>query len=1715
MSQVFLSGILFQPAAGTRQSSRITSDFAQTHLALSLGAVVSAGLLLLQVLLLKWRGRQPEPDHSAYQHNRKAISIWKAVRVLICVALTALTVVSGLSGTHGECSSTNCLFADSIYNTILAIISLTLAPEIRVAANFHLVLLLLIAFGVQAWDYLFPFALSNQDPAKSYGWLTWLHVGLLGFVAVVVPLCIPRLYIPLDPKNPMTPNPEQTAPLLSLITYTYLDPIIFASYRAPKLEYDELPPLADFEHAAVLRQRGLDALDPMKGDRNRKRHIFWGLMQVFWREYSEMALFATIKAIMELSGPVGIRFLLKYIENPSEPEYFRPWLAFLSSTSSQLLTHKQGSPVESYDWLTWLHLGLLGFVAIVVPLCIPRSYVPLDPKDSSVPNPEQTSPLISLITYTYLDPIIFASYRAPKLEYDKLPPLSGDERAAVLRQRGLNALDPMSGEQNKKRHVFWGLMQIFWREYLMMTALAIIKAILELSGPVGIRFLLKYIETPSEPQYFRPWVWVLWLFLGPVLGSLSMQRYLFLAARSLVRAEAIITQIIFEHSLRIRLISSVANKTSEISDVTSECTVIEEGESDNSHMASTSESPTVVASNSSAGIKGKEQDNEDSNLIGKINNLMSTDLGNIVEGRDFVFLITYAPIQIVCSALLLYWILGWSAVVGMVCMAISFPLPGKVAQLVNGIQGEKMKKTDARVQNITEVMNVIRMIKLFGWETKIRAQVDEKRETELHWYRKKRILVLINLVTNYMLPTIVMIITFACHTLVFKQSLDASMVFSSIGVFELLRNQLHFVFAEIATQVQAKVSLDRTELLDSYAGKSCIPSIEPTAPSPSAIGFRSATFAWAQQSDSTLIPLKRNFRLIIDREVLFHRGKVNMIIGPTGCGKTCLLMALLGEMHFTPSTPNSWFGLPREGGVAYAAQEAWVLNETIQDNILFGSDYDEDRYNKVLTQCALDKDLVLFDTGDQTEVGEKGLTLRQVKYAPGGQKARVSLARAIYSRADIIILDDVLSSLDVHTSRWIVDNCFRGDLLVGRTVLIVTHNVAMVSEVADFVVSLANGRVVSQGCVSEVLRTSAEFRAEVEEEKQIEEIAAQVTDEIDLVAVVPENENKKGDGRLILEEEVAVGHVGWPALKLFLFSFGGFWFWLVCLAGFMLADAVLTLQSYWIGIWARAYNDHPGHPEQVNATFYLVVYIAISLGGVCMYGGAYVVHVLGSVRAARRIHGRLVASILGAPLRWLDSTPIGRVIARFTQDIRSVDETLPLQLESFVNISFSMLSSFLVVIIFSPQFITPGVIILAGGFGMGHIYIRSQLSIKREMSNARSPLFSHFGVALAGITSIRAYGAEDQFKNEVMKRVDKYTRASRTFYNLNRWISFRMDALGGLFASGLAAYLVYVGSSPEASNTGFSLNRAVLLSSGIIWWVRVLNDLEVQGNSLERIQAYVEIEQEVVPVPEKIPPARWPTSGNIVVENLTARYSSDGPAVLHGLSFEIKNGERIGIVGRTGSGKSSLTLTLLRMIPIEGNIYYDGIPTHAINLDALRTNITMIPQQPELMSGTVRQNLDPFDEHDDAFLHAALHSAGLDSIQPEDTQDRIVLDSGVSAGGSNFSLGQRQILALARAIVRRSKVLILDEATAAIDHNSDAAIQASIRTELRDMTLIIVAHRLQTICDADKIMVLEAGRIVEFDSPIALLQKENGAFKSLVNESGDRDRLYAIIKRQK
>ncbi|CAE6498063.1 unnamed protein product, partial [Rhizoctonia solani] len=1314
-------------------------------------------------------------------------------------------------------------------------------------------------------------------------------------------------------------------------------------------------------------------------------------------------------------------------------------------------------PFATYDlhpadsaggWLTWSRIGVLAFASVVVPLCMPRLYIPIDPKNpSDALNPEQTASLISLMLFNFVDPLVWAAYRAPKLEFEQLPPLADYDRASYLKQRSFDHLDPL--KLTKRRYFFWGLVAVFQREYIIMGVMLTIKALMEFAGPVGIKYILQYLEDPSDPGFLRPWFWILWLFLGPVLGSIAMQWYIFVKMGSVVRAEGMITQLLFEHSLRIRMVAQVAggsgSKTPKAATPAIDAASVVESqetpvnasrqpaggnEEDSESIGQTAEasnSQTLVASTSS--VKGKDgdtsmgEDDNSSNLVGKINNLMSTDLENIVEGADILFILVFSPVQIIFSIFFLYRILGWSSVVGMLFLVLSFPIPGKLAQLVNDVQTERMKKTDERIQAISESLSIIRMIKLFGWEKKVIAQVEEKRKVELHYYKKKQWIGQVSANANYIFPLIVMAITFASHTLWFKQTLSASIVFSSIGVLDVLRSQLRILSWQIPTSVQAKVSIDRideflhkTELLDEYTEKQVPEILEPNPPATDAIGFRNATFAWTRQAPGTPTPSRRNFRLHIDEELLFRRGKINMVVGPTGCGKTSLLMALLGEMHFVPSSPDSWFSLPREGGIAYAAQEAWVQNETIRENILLGTEYDEERYKQVISQCALERDLTLFEAGDQTEVGEKGMTLS------GGQKARVSLARAIYSKANIIILDDVLSALDVHTSRWIVDNCFRGNLVAGRTMIIVTHNVAMVSEVADFVVSLgSDGRITSQGNIDEAFRLNPKLKAEAEKDQELERKGDQVVDDSNPADKKDDANTQKSDGKLMVAEEVAEGHVGWPALKLFFLALGGFWFWVVYLLGFILADVATLAEMYWLGIWARAYEADPEHPERVDVPFYLGVYGALCIVGIGLYTTAFVVHVLGSIRAARRIHDRLIKAVLGAPLRWLDSTPIGRVIARFTQDIRCIDGSLPNEFQNLIDITIMLLSRFISVIVFSPIFTIPGAAVFVIGLWIGQIYITAQLSVKREMSNARSPLFSHFGAALQGITSIRAYGVQNLFKHEALKRVDKYTRSGRTFYNLNRWICIRMDVLGGLFAAGLAAYMVYYQSSVDASDTGFSLNMAVAFSGGIIWWVRILNEFEVQGNSLERIQDYIKIEQEPEAVPEKVPPAYWPASGNIRVENLTARYSKDGPAVLHNLSFEIKSGERVGVVGRTG-----------RMIPIEGNVYYDGIPTHAVNLDVLRSNITIIPQQPELMSGTVRQNLDPFDEYDDAVLNAALRSAGLDTVQSEDDEGYIGLDSGVSAGGGNFSLGQRQILALARAIVRRSKVLILDEATAAI-----------------------------------------------------------------------------------
>ncbi|KAF8885698.1 multidrug resistance-associated ABC transporter [Gymnopilus junonius] len=1402
-----------------------------------------------------------------------------------------------------------------------------------------------------------------------------------------------------------------------------------------------------------------------------------------------------------------------------------------------LATYTKTSVDISDGYLLWTKLSVLTFTAVIVPLFIPRQYIPVDPKNPmEVLNMEQTASLFSLMTYSFLDPVISEAYRVPHLPYDRLPPLADYDYSKNLTDRAFPHLDEFHGA--KRRHLFFGLMRVFFWEYLGMVTTIALHAAFQFASPLAINRILTSLESNGRDDYIRPWFWVVCLFFGPFLVSAFFQAYIYFGTLALARTQAILTQLVFEHAFRIRFKAEATSSTS--------ATTARAGSPDNRSIADSStqegEAQSVQTETTGTSLKGKgkadpsqavaalpEADSQKKdNLIGKMNTLVAVDLDNIIGAKDFLMVVVQVPLELILAMIFLYEVLGWSAIVGFASIVLMAPVPGLLAKRIQTIQGKKLEKTDARVESVMETIGVLRMIKLFGWEKKMSDTLKEKREDELSWVWKDKMTNLTNDVINFFIPTITMIVTYATYTLIMKQSLNASKVFSSMAVFDIIRGLMHRTSWMVVTSLKGKVSLERigqfltqTELLDDFVRKT-EPGVSTIVHDDHVIGFNDAVFSWSNDvEDGTETPNARAFHLRIEGNLAFKKGCVNLIVGPTGSGKTSILMALLGEMHFVPTSVHSWYNLPRTGGIAYAAQESWVQNETIRDNILFGSPYDEERYQTVIYQCALRRDIELFEAGDMTEVGEKGLTLRQVvdvstyagyslKFkASGGQKARVTLARAVYSSAEIILLDDVLAALDVHTSKWIVENCLKGDLLRGRTVILVTHNVALTSPIADNIISV---RI--DGYVHEV---GTDISAALEDPllaQQVEQEIDQAQVEEEVVDIVKKEDTSKVDGKLILSEEIVEGRVTWRSVMLFLKGLGGdrpYFFMFTWMLGITLMHSGSMLAVWFLGYWGSQYEIH--NPEDVKVPYYLSLYCSILAAAIATYAVVNTAYIYGTMRASRTINAQLIDSVLSSTLRWLDETPAARIITRCTQDIATVDGGLPMDFGATVELFLCMIVRLTGPVIFTPIFLLPGLVIALLGIYLGNLYLRAQMSVKREMSNARSPVLSHFGGAIAGMVSIRAYGAQKSFKKESLRRIDHYLRIARTSYNLNRWIGIRMDLLGALFTTALASYLL-IRKTLNAANIGFSLNMSLEFCAMILYVVRCYNDFEVQSNSLERIQSYLDIEHEPKSTSAGKPPAAWPKSGELKVESLSARYSETGPKVLHDLSFEIKSGERIGIVGRTGSGKSTLTLSLLRCIFTEGSVYYDNLPTNKINLEDLRSSVTIIPQMPELLSGTLRRNLDPFDQHDDAALNSALRAAGLFTLQAEMDEARLTLDSGIASSGNNLSVGQRQIIALARAIVRNCKLLILDEGTF-LHHKTDSIIQSSLRNELgSDVTILIVAHRLQTIMDADKIMVLDDGKIAEYDTPQALLQKKGGYFSSLVDESGDKKALYAMSERK-
>ncbi|KAJ2368208.1 hypothetical protein H4S01_001716, partial [Coemansia sp. RSA 2610] len=896
-----------------------------------------------------------------------------------------------------------------------------------------------------------------------------------------------------------------------------------------------------------------------------------------------------------------------------------------------------------------------------------------------------------------------------------------------------------------------------------------------------------------------------------------------------------------------------------------------------------------------------------------------------------------------------------------------------------------------------------------------------------------------------------------------------------------------------------------------------------------------------------------------DITLRFPVGGLSVIVGPTGAGKSSLLAALIGEMSLTQGRiilptadprvldaqlQNSKYRevieLASQGPVmtdiAYVSQEAWLRNATIRENILFGEPYDAERYEEVLRVCALKPDLRILRAGDSTEIGERGITLS------GGQKQRVALARAVYSQRRILLIDDCLSAVDAHTAKHILNECLVGrtQLMRGRTRVLVTHHVSACLPHADFVAALRSGRVALSGSPKE-LQMMGHFSTEIlsldrgsgSNEDEEDRGGDESVNANDMTSEDTYNERRSqgadaDEGLLVEDEEREQGYVR-PAVWFgYMRMCGGWPFWTVVFAFVFINRAAGIMQDYWVRLWMSASSDNASSHA---VTYWLGMYILLGMLGTALRLVSMINETVGAQRAARKYHEHLFTRLINAVPRFFDCTPIGRVISRFSRDMRTIDDSILGSITVLIVQITQVGSVFAIISMVTPPFVVIALAMTVAYALLAVYYLNATRELKRLDSISMSPLLSLFSELITGVESIRAFGAQNQYTMEAMNRVDVHNRPFYMLWAANRWLCARIEFSGCIVSFSTTVLIISSLDKVDAGLAGFVLMYAISFSDYMLWFIRNYSECEISMNSVERINQYLVLDQEATADKVDYLSSAWPSSGRVEVKDLTVEYVSGAP-VLHNLSFEVKHGEKIGVVGRTGAGKSTLSLAFLRFVEAaKGSIVVDGQDISGVSLDDLRRRITIIPQDPVLFNGTIRFNLDPFSEYPDELIWDALRRAHLVADQPggeageasecssleggaQETSGVFTsLDAEIKENGQNLSLGQRQLVAIARALVRRSRLVILDEATASVDFSLDSRIQRTIRgPEFADSTLFCIAHRLRTIIDYDRVLVLDKGQIAEFDTPWNLLQRSEGLFRSMCEKSGEYEHLFNVAE---
>ncbi|KAI9486755.1 MAG: hypothetical protein EXX96DRAFT_550463 [Benjaminiella poitrasii] len=1422
-------------------------------------------------------------------------------------------------------------------------------------------------------------------------------------------------------------------------------------------------------------------------------------------------------------------------------------------------------------------------------------------------SPESTASIFSWCAFQWMNPLVVFGFRNI-VTRENIYGLTFQHLSRTAFEDFINT-KKFIAHIHVLRRIYRSNKPEIWSQFIFSTAACLFGYL----NPYFQQKFLEYIEMgENRPAIQTAYLYVISMFIVSIIRLLCNGFQLWAGRRWNVRTLIMLDSEIFSKTLKRKDMSGKLNKADEDAEEKS-------NRKDNDQ-------------------KSTENEAQSFSNVGKITNLMSVDADQLSNVPAFIHLMYNSPVEIIVSMVYLYKLLGTAALVGVGTMIVCFPVSGYLTKKMSTDYTALNSAKDRRNDLINELLQGIRMIKYFAWEDNWKKRIHNARRDEI----KKLIKTIFN---NIMIsfvfltvPVLVTVITFVWYTKVAGNELTASVAFVSITLLEMVRAPLIFLPEAFNTFTEAYVSLNRVSSylqepeIHENINKEPIECPEGVSPQTvlARVGFEQSVFQWhfqklastnnpysdgetetrrqtlsARSTESTLDIIARNEPNIFQLNVPkfnFPTGKLSLVCGPTGSGKSSFLNALLSEMDIVsgrvylpsktvlteenvskvdPEYPSLYLDK-----VAYVAQQPFLRHASIRDNILFGLPYDAERYKKVLYQCDLIKDMSILPDSDRTEIGEKGISLS------GGQKQRVSLARAVYSNAKTVLLDDCLSAVDAHTSKHIYKKCIMGDLLKGRTIILVTHQVKLCLPGAKFLVKIENGNVLGYDTIENLKANGQLYRLIGDEFQDNEEIGEEIEDIIE-----PENsiaeidldlDSKKETAKLIKEELSEKGQVKSKVYFTYLAACGGWVFWILVLFAYIFARFLTFGENWWLRVWAAAYDqtapltnvssvsqqgsqllflsskvpsiqgtfDSLGSVLQkqnifrswvfeekspVNIDYYIGIYVAICTANILFDLGRNILVYWGSIRGARTMFDSLLNRIIHSPMRFFDTTPLGRILNRFGKDVTTVDMQIARSSSMLIECVTGVIASTVIISVITPQFFIVAVIISILYFIIGLFYLRISRELKRLNSVSRSPIYSHFTETLIGVTTIRAYGVEEQFMRTVYEKIDSYVAPFYLLWMSNRWLYARVEFTGSFVTFFTGLFLIFNIKHVDAGMAGISLFYARSFLENIYWFIRQYTAVEMDFNSVERVQEYLELEQEPpAQIENHRPPAAWPTTASIEVKGLTIKYAPELDPVLHGISFSTKAHEKIGIVGRTGSGKSTMALSFFRLIEASnGSISIDGIDISTIGLQDLRSQITIIPQDAILFTGTIRSNIDPFEEHSDEEVWESLERAQLckasdhpkavvidesstsistssDPVAARDDQNQIPtitsLSQQVSDGGNNFSQGQRQLLCLARALLKNSKLIIMDEATASVDFDTDTKIQTTIRREFTNSTLLCIAHRLRTVIDYDRILVLDQGRVVEYDTPYNLLVGNTGTglFKSMCEKSGEIDILLKM-----